>query len=257
MTEARDPILDADLDAYVDDQLQPSRRIEVEAYLSARQEIAARVMADLRARDELRLALASTQGAPKPATSTAARKLARGLARHRHMKLLQRAASVALLVAGGWLAHAAIGPISVTEVVASTPPPAFVGDALRAHNTTLVRAAMVSQPEIAAYDEAEIRAATGIVMPDLPDGWKVRDAQIYPSQFGPSVELAVETERLGVMSLFAVRPGDFNVIEVTIDASAENSAAYWQIGEVAYALIGKADSHELDRAADRLADTLY
>ncbi|MGI6856871.1 anti-sigma factor family protein [Mesorhizobium sp. 1B3] len=255
MTEARDPIVDTDLDAYVDDQLAPSRRIEVEAYLSARPDLAARVMADLRARDELRLAMVSAEATPKPATSAAARRLSRGLASRRHGRLLQRAASIGILVCAGWLAHAAIGP--VTEVVASTPPPAFVGDALRAHNTTLVRASMASQPETAAYDEAEIRAATGIVMPNLPGGWKVLDAQIYPSQFGPSVELALESRELGMMSLFAVRPGNFNVVDVTVDSSAENTAAYWQIGEVAYALIGKADSRELDRAADRLADTLY
>lgn len=257
MIEARDPIVDADLDAYVDDQLDPLRRIEVEAYLSARPELAARVMADLRACDELRLAMASAETAPKPATNEAARRLSRGLASRGRGKLLQRAASIGVLVCAGWLAHAAVGPISVTEVVASTPPPAFVGDALRAHSTTLVRASMVSQPETAAYDEAEIRAATGIVMPDLPDGWKVLDAQIYPSQFGPSVELALESRELGMMSLFAVRPGNFNVVDVTVDSSAENTAAYWQVGEVAYALIGKAESRELDRAADRLAGTLY
>lgn len=255
MTEARDPIVDTDLDAYVDDQLAPARRIEVEAYLSTRPERAARVMADLRARDELRLAMAFVDTAPRPVTSAAARRLSRWLASRRHGRLLQRAASIGVFVCAGWLAHAAIGP--VTEVVASTPPPAFVGDALRAHNTTLVRASMISQPETAGYDEAEIRAATGIVMPDLPGGWKVLDAQIYPSQFGPSIELALESRELGMMSLFAVRPGNFNVVDVTVDNSAENTAAYWQIGEVAYALIGKADSRELDRAADRLASTLY
>lgn len=43
-----DPILASDLDAYVDDQLDVSRRIEVEAYLSEHPESAAQVMADLR-----------------------------------------------------------------------------------------------------------------------------------------------------------------------------------------------------------------
>ena len=34
MNAFRDPVVDADLDAYVDDQLDAARRIEVEAYLS-------------------------------------------------------------------------------------------------------------------------------------------------------------------------------------------------------------------------------
>ena len=41
MTELlRDPVTDTDLDAYVDDQLDVARRIEVEAFLSARPEAA-------------------------------------------------------------------------------------------------------------------------------------------------------------------------------------------------------------------------
>ncbi|PLU24301.1 Fis family transcriptional regulator, partial [Sinorhizobium medicae] len=69
MSEPRDPILEADLDAYVDDQLDVARRIEVEAYLSAHPNVAARVMSDLRTRDELRLALAVSRGMARPATS--------------------------------------------------------------------------------------------------------------------------------------------------------------------------------------------
>ncbi|RUU56499.1 anti-sigma factor, partial [Mesorhizobium sp. M7A.T.Ca.TU.009.01.1.1] len=52
MTATVDPVTDIDLDAYVDDQVDVTRRIEVEAFLSARPEAAARVMSDLRTRDE-------------------------------------------------------------------------------------------------------------------------------------------------------------------------------------------------------------
>lgn len=68
---------------------------------------------------------------------------------------------------------------------------------------------MVSQPEVSDFDPAEIRAATAIVMPLLPDGWQIKDVQIYPSRFGPSVEMAVASEDDGMLSLFAVRPGTF------------------------------------------------
>ena len=50
-----DPITEADLLAYVDDQLDPARRIEVEEHLAHDPEAAARVMADLKDRDTLRL----------------------------------------------------------------------------------------------------------------------------------------------------------------------------------------------------------
>ncbi len=78
MTAVLDPVTDADLDAYVDDQLDVARRIEVEAFLSARPETAARVMSDLRTRDELRVALAGSKGMARPATADAARRLEQG-----------------------------------------------------------------------------------------------------------------------------------------------------------------------------------
>ncbi|RUY51278.1 anti-sigma factor, partial [Mesorhizobium sp. M7A.F.Ca.CA.001.13.2.1] len=89
MTATVDPVTDIDLDAYVDDQIDVTRRIEVEAFLSARPEAAARVMSDLRTRDELRVALAGSKGMARPATADAARRLERGLARGRIFGVLQ------------------------------------------------------------------------------------------------------------------------------------------------------------------------
>ncbi len=56
-----DPITEADLNAYIDGQLDLGRRIEVEEHLSARPEVAARVMADLHTRDALRAAFGSAR----------------------------------------------------------------------------------------------------------------------------------------------------------------------------------------------------
>lgn len=257
MTAMLDPVTETDLDAYVDDQLPVARRIDVEAFLSLRPEIAARIMSDLRMRDELRLALAGSKGNARPATSEAARRLGRGLARGRLFGVLQRAAAIAVFVTAGWLANVIIGPLSVNEVVASTPPPAYVEDAMRAHGTSILRASMASQPEVPRYDANEIRSATAIVMPALPKDWRLMDVQIYPSRFGPSVELAAQTKKLGLVSLFAVRPGAFDVVKPTLATGGEVSSVYFQIGDVAYVLVGSGNSDELDRVAERLADTLY
>ncbi|UCI05761.1 anti-sigma factor family protein [Mesorhizobium sp. B1-1-8] len=257
MTANVDPVIDADLDAYIDDQLDVARRIEVEAFLSAHPEAAARVMSDLRMRDELRVALAGSRGMARPATTDAARRLERGLARGRVLAVLQRAAAAAVLVAAGWLANGIFGPITITKVVASTQPPAYVDDAIAAHRTMLVRETMPSQREAPTYNADEIRAATAIVMPSLPDDWKIRDVQVYPSRFGPSVEMALETKDLGLVSLFAIRPGTFDVVKPTVAPSGDISSAYFQIGDVAYAVVGRGDAGSLDRAAEKLAGTLY
>ncbi|MCO6048955.1 anti-sigma factor [Mesorhizobium sp. RP14(2022)] len=256
MTDSADPVVQADLDAYVDDQLDAARRIAVEAHLAARPEEAARVMSDLRNRDELRLALAVPQPGARPSTTEAARRLERGLRRGRVLSLFQRAAAVAVLVGAGWMLNDAAGPL-VGPVVASVPPPAYVEDAVQAHGTSVLRASMHSQPVSQGYDPAEIRSATAITMPTLPADWRVRDVQVYPSRFGPSVELQAQSKSFGQLSLFAVRPGTFDVVKPTLVPGEGASAAYFQVGEVAYALVSHGDAQALDRAAAELARSLY
>jgi anti-sigma factor RsiW len=252
-----DPVTESDVLAYIDDQLDIRRRVDVEAYLAARPEDAARVMADLRLRDELRLALGEPFGTARPATMEAARQLQRGLSRNRIATFFQRAAAVAVFVGAGWMAHEAVGPLAVSQSIASVPPPAFVEEAVRAHGTSLLRASMASQPEVRNYDPAEILSATAIMMPTLPSDWEVTDVQVYPSRFGPSVELALTTASLGKASLFAVRPGTFDVLK-PVQADLEGSTSvYFQIGEVAYALVGRAAPEALNISARKLADSLY
>ncbi|MGY0710017.1 anti-sigma factor family protein, partial [Azospirillum argentinense] len=74
-----EPISDIDLNAYVDGELDAQRRIEVEAYLEANPDEAARVMHDMRVRDEIRLFIAGPavekaepeMAAPEPVASPA------------------------------------------------------------------------------------------------------------------------------------------------------------------------------------------
>ena len=154
-----DPITEADLHAFVDGQLDVARRMEIEDHLARHPEIAARVMADLRARDALGLAFG---GRPARRSTLqvmdAARRLERGLIWRRIGVRLRRAAAVVLLVGAGWLAHAQVGLFEITDTEASPTPPAFVEDARHSHHTALIRARMVSQPEAADYDPAEILA---------------------------------------------------------------------------------------------------
>ncbi|MDE1994100.1 MAG: anti-sigma factor [Rhizobiaceae bacterium] len=259
--KTNDPIMDSDLDAYVDGELSVARRVEVESYLSEHPDIAAKVMADMSMRGELRMALAGDGTMAKAETREAARRLERGLVYDRVLHSFQRVAAVAVLIAAGWVAHTSFGAFTATEVSASARAPAFVDDALRAYRTTEVRLQMASQSPDPIYNPEEIRASTAIVMPELPKTWHIKDVQIYPSEFGPSVELTVEREGAaegsGHLALFAVRPGKFGVLKVSHLKRGDTQAAYWQIGEVAYALIGTDKTTELDGAAEKLARTLY
>ena len=87
-----DPITPADLHAFVDDQLDIARRIEVEDHLSRHPDAAARVMADMRTRDALGLAFgARSANPPSMPVMDAARRLERGLAWRRISAHVQRA----------------------------------------------------------------------------------------------------------------------------------------------------------------------
>lgn len=116
---------------------------------------------------------------------------------------------------------------------------------------------MKSQPEVASYDPAEIRAATAITMPQLLNRWTIKDVQLFPSAFGPSVEMEIRSDDMGQLSLFAVRPGAFDVVKPKVVRIDDSSAAYFQIGDVAYVLVSNANTPDLESTASQLAETLY
>lgn len=250
-----DPITETDLLAYVDDQLDPGRRIEVEEHLARDPQAAARIMADLKDRDALRLLHASPLPRPAEPMLAAATRLERALAWQELGLKLRRIAAVVTLVGFGWFAHGQVG-LGITDSEASPKPPAFVEDALHSHETSLLRARMVSQPEVEAYDPAEILAETGIRLPPLPEDWQVRDAQIFPSRYGHSIEIAIDAGELGRVSLFAAQAPAFDVIAPMPARFEKATAMYWQTGPLAYALTGTGSDSALERAALRLSRTL-
>ncbi|MFB9949279.1 anti-sigma factor family protein [Rhizobium puerariae] len=250
-------ILDTDLDAYVDNQLDAAGRLRVETWLARHPDAAARVMADLGMRTTLKLAVAPDGITGRPETREAARRLSSGLAGMRMWSALRRVAAIGVLVSAGWFAHSSVGPFGLREVNASVHPPAFIEQAVRAHQTALVRQDMPSQPGMKTYDREDIRAATALVMPELPKDWQVSDVQVFPSGYGPSVEISIRTKDGTQISLFAVRPGHFAVEQVKDLNLADAEAAWWQLGEVAYAVVSSAPNTGLADEAELLRNSLY
>jgi anti-sigma factor RsiW len=115
---------------------------------------------------------------------------------------------------------------------------------------------MISQPEVEAYDPVEILAETGIWLPPLPEDWQVRDAQIFPSRYGHSIEIAIDAGDLGRVSLFAAQAPAFNVTAPTLARFEKVKAVYWQTRQLAYALTGTGSDKALEGAALRLSRKL-
>src|SRR3954452_24082559 len=157
----QEPVSELDLIAYVDDQLDPERRIAVEDHLSRHPVLAAQIMDDLRQRDELRLALSeaastiSDHRLELPAQRLG-RRLSLRIALHRN----RRAIAASILLGAGWFAHSMFGGIGADPASAAHILPIYADEAIQAHRTVLVEA---------QHDAAPAANASGsIPLPHLP-----------------------------------------------------------------------------------------
>jgi anti-sigma factor RsiW len=244
-----DPITDSDLIAFVDGQLDPMRRLEVEAHLAAHPQAAARVMADLHDRDALRASFRERLG-PGPERNLAlARRLDRSLRWNRVASRLKRAAAIAVLVGAGWLAHDEIGRFGVPDTMAATVDASLVDDARQARVVARLRAATAANGT--AYDRERLKTVTGVELPPLPEGWRVRDLQVFPSRHGTGIEVIFEADLLGEISLFATR-ADGRTGPAMLGDTAEGRVLAWTTGGNAYAVSGPQGDAVLQRAAGLL-----
>lgn len=237
-----------DLDAYVDNQLDPWQRVAVEEWLASHPADAAQVMSGIHHRNQLRLALSMPATAPDDLRT--ARRLDRAIAR-RWLGLGLPSAAIAATLAALWLA---LGPVGLREGIASTPPPAFVKSALAARDASDLRLAMLSQPEAPDVDLAEIRALTGLVMPQLPADWVALDVQVFPSLQGPGVEMILNTPEHGRLSLFVVRAGGGDGAGMTL--AGETGIAWFTHDGVAHVLGAREDPARLADTAGHLLGSL-
>lgn len=124
--------------------------------------------------------------------------------------------------------------------------------AAEAHSNSRLRLAMVSQVEHSAIDPAELTRATGIRIPALPEGWRLQDVQVYPSPFGPSIEIAVSTADNGLLSIYAVRVDETRTMTPIPRDSARLNSAVFQIDNTAYVLVGQTAPAPLDDEAGEI-----
>lgn len=247
-------ITECDLQAYVDDQLDAAGRLEVADYLVRHPEVAARVLNDLCLRDAMR-GLAETSERPVSQTiRDAGRRVDSALRRSRLFARIGRAASFAAVVAvvvgvgiGGW-------PDGRIGTPARAEAPLLLEEALMSHRTAIVRSNMQSQIKTPYFDAADVRTATRINVPQLPEEWRVLDVQLFPSDYGPSLQMVIDAGEAAPVSLIATRAdSDFPAAPRTGNVDGE-ALAYWSRGGTAYVLTGEHSPDFLSHHAVDLAD---
>jgi len=247
-----DPVSDFELQAYVDGELDAARALEVEDYLARHPERAAQVMADLR--DARALRLIAPRFEPQPFCRQAAGRLSRGLSRRKMLKRARMPAmAAAIAIALSFVTLS--GNPKLGRAGWASAAPAFVEEAIQSHRTTQLRAAMRSQPESPVLNVSELLHTARLKVPRLPANWRVVDAQLFPSDDGPALQLSLETADKRMLSMFAVRSTSAAPQEPAVVQREGETIAFWRKGDQAFAMIGQATPAELDRWADAIEDS--
>ncbi|MGO4327063.1 anti-sigma factor [Cupriavidus sp. 2TAF22] len=242
------PISETDLHAYADGQLDPARRAEVEAFLAAHPEAAARVSAWRRQTGELHAALDGVLNEAVPLRALPPRLQGRAAGPARRMAgwgmaLAASLASLAIGGAAGWLAHGR------ADVLAARTPSVerFARDALASH---VVYAPEVRHPvEVAAVDETHLvawlskRLGAPLRVPDLrAQGFRLIGGRLGVAEGGPSAILMYEADDGNRVSLqlrhMASGTPDTAFRLESLPGTPGTTAFYWVDRDLGFALAG-------------------
>ncbi|MDR0809221.1 MAG: hypothetical protein LBE86_08880 [Gemmobacter sp.] len=249
-----DQQLEQDIASFVNDQLDAAQRFSVAEYLATHPDRAAEVMSELRLTEGLRLAFSQSATPSGPQLSAAADQLTKALSRrHLSRRIFPFAASVAIFTAG-WAAQ----DLTTALFRQTAMPSPLLDAALDAEAALRLRLAMASQPESQLLDHQEISANLGILIPQLPDDWKVKDVQVMASPERPGLAVLIDAPSIGEMMLFSVtRSADGPDEPPQGTTYGSKTLAYFEKGQTAYVIVDNAGpENELLRRAAELRNRL-
>lgn len=230
----KENITEADLQAYIDGQLDIVRRVEVEDYLAAHPHHAATVMEDMKLRDELQLFLSDGAGPAPPGTVRLSRRLSATLQRRQLLPRLRTGAVAAALLAAGWFAHGLTDqPVAAEPQAPTTPADTLAEDAAQAWHVAQLDAA----PGVDAAGEvlapASAGAGAGLL---LAGGYRRVGGNLIPWEGGTAVlDLFVTPKGEELVLLTApTKDSGGEPLEAKL-ADGVTTVSWWR-GQRAYAL---------------------
>ena len=161
---------------------------------------------------------------------------------------LRRTAAIAALLATGWIARGALGEFP--QAAQASP---FLDEAAASHRAGLLRQNMASQVESATLNSEEIRRSTGIVLPSFPRNWRVTDVQLFPTPDSPAIAISIVTPEGEQLSFFADKAETPAETHPLIARRATDIIAYWEAGDMAYALTGRTAARRIMTLAAEIA----
>lgn len=258
---AKRAVLESDLHAYVDGQLDPARRVEVEAYLAEDREAAVRVEA-YREQAELLHALFDPvlSEPPPPEVEELRDRLALRLTagndnvrgRWYAAPWLRAVAAVALLViggTGGYLGHDLIRP-APTAPAGQPFLQTFAEEAAQAHafytTDSKLRVEMGAEDRNALDSWLSERLGRAVFGPDLSaNGYRLIGGRSLPTATGAGAQYMYENEQNRRLTLFVGAPQSGQEAAFSFVQHGDIAMFYWLEGSLAYALIGRLSRDEL------------
>jgi anti-sigma factor RsiW len=255
MTAGERPISEDELHAYVDDQLNAARQLEVERYLDAHPDVSRRVAAYRAHREGLQAALAARASEPIPPELNLSRLLEARLRRRQGWWRL--AASIVLCLgfggAVGWYVGSGSSPSRIELAVSLLQQ-----EALASHT---VYAADRRHPiEVAATDRDHLttwlsnRLHRTVVPPDLSaSGYRLLGGRLLATEHGGAAALFVYDDSQGDRLSVVMRPmaPELHAKRVDMSLGAVNGCSWIDRG-MGYAVVAAASDEELDKVSEQI-----
>jgi anti-sigma factor RsiW len=251
MNEPRIPVTEDELHAYVDNELPAERRGDVEAWLTAHPDDAARVQSWRAMAEALHARYDSVADEAVPKRL----EIERLVRQPRRWIYGAIAAALVAFSAGGLIGWTARG-VSVSPSTFRN----FTQDALEAHRLYVVE---VRHPvEVAGTDRAHLvawlskRCGYEVTAPVLDGaGLKLVGGRLLPGPQAPAAFLMYESSTGERFTLYASR-AQTGTSQMRYMARANDGALFWVDGGVGYVLAGPTDKARLDQVARLVYDQM-
>lgn len=249
--ERTDAITDQDINGFLDGELDPAQRAELQARLARVPDLACRVLADMHISDVLRLS--QTPRTHPVETVSAALRLERSLARRRFMGSLRTGAIAASIFALGFLSNSALTALNAPRHAVDATFAETARVAVDSVQTEV--AADTGRVETIEHKIARLEETAEVVVPVIPADWEVKDVRLQPINGKKSVVVTAQAATAGAVTLVATPMENEEAVPPTSVEDAEKPAVVWQTGQTGYALVGKAAPSTLQSMAQGIEVT--
>lgn len=243
-----DRISEEEINRFLDGELSPSQRSDLQARLALEPKLAAEVFAHAQRMESLRN-VQPKRLFPPPASVQRAKQLEGAFRRRRFFAALRFQIAAVVLVALGWSANSLTMSLRQGGQTADETFILAARDALR---VAQLNAGPEKDSEPKQDKIERLIGAVNISMPTLPSVWVVKDVQVQPWNGKQSLVVTADTPSVGRITLVAAPMNGEGAVPPTTATDGRVPTVYWQSGGTAYALMGSAAPDRLEKEAKQI-----